>query len=54
MSEQKGEEDRMQKTNPYMVKDQSEEVKALPPDILEAYLEVTQCHHKLLARLAQR
>ena len=30
-----------------------EELDALPPDIREAYLEVTRCYSKLLDRLAR-
>jgi len=32
---------------------ENEELDALPPDILEAYLEVTRCYSKLLDRLAR-
>lgn len=32
---------------------ENEELDALPPDIREAYLEVTRCYSKLLDRLAR-
>jgi hypothetical protein len=44
----------MEKARIYQTLDRNEELQALPSEILEAYLEVTQYHYKLLERLAQR
>jgi hypothetical protein len=44
----------MQRTNPYFDDELDEDLADLPSEILEAYLDVTRTHHKLLERLAQR
>ena len=44
----------MHRINPYFEEEQNKDLLDLPPEIREAYIEVTQAHHKLLERLAQR
>ncbi len=47
------EERRRERWSLMVVARENEELDALPPDILEAYLEVTQYYSKLLDRLAR-
>ena len=44
----------MQRTNPYFNDEFNKDLVDLPPEMLEAYLDVTRTHYKLLERLSQR